>query len=188
MAESKQNKSLIIFSKQDWLCYALIFAATILSYWSVLSVDFVFDTPLNLHDAALQKYIQSINLKSILTGSRAWTWLTFAFNYELSGLNPFWFRLTNVVINALCGCAVYILVKQLAGLIEDKQHRWKQSEISLEGVLIALFLVLHPISEFVTAYVVQRFVLLATLFALISVSCLLQGLLTKNQSQIMASD
>src|SRR5215469_10833857 len=94
--------------------YALLIAALLLTaivYWPGLSGAFVFDDYPNIVDnAGVQP--SHANLSSLVSAalsspssefSRPLASLSFAVNYLFTGLNPYWMKLTNLVIHLLNG-------------------------------------------------------------------------------------
>ncbi len=87
---------------------------------------------------------------------RPLTTLSFALEYKCWGLNPFGYRLTNILLHTLNAFFVYLLVFRI----------FKKKRLSSYASI--LFCVL-PVQEWVVNYVVGRSDLLETLFSLLSV-------------------
>ena len=150
-------------------CIALILAAV---YWAGLSGGFFFDDGPNL------LVVPGLRLDTLSWDAlqQAWTsgtagplgrpvaMLSFALNYYFAGFNPFAFKLTNLLVHALCGVLVYAvtlhLVKELpTGPLQD------QLASRIAAVAAAIWL-LHPIQVLAVLYVVQRMTSLSALFLL----------------------
>lgn len=87
---------------------------------------------------------------------------SFAVNYFLAGMSPYWFRLTNVAIHIGAALLVWRLLARL----------YPAPLISLFGGL--LFLV-HPLQTQAVTYIVQRMAGMATFFFLLSVYLYIRG-------------
>ncbi|MBI5252635.1 MAG: tetratricopeptide repeat protein [Desulfomonile tiedjei] len=95
--------------------------------------------------------------------SRPLMMLTHYFNYILTGMNPVFFRLVNILFLAGAGAAVAVLaalVLQSAGLpVEDSRRK-----IPILGVILGLILVVHPIQALSVMYIWQREAIAACFF------------------------
>jgi tetratricopeptide (TPR) repeat protein len=129
-----------------------------------LSGDYVFDDSANI----LENTKIAINtldwngLKSaFLSGGagplgRPISMLTFALNHYFTGFNPFYFKLTNLIIHSINGILVYFLILQIL------------KKLSLSFALSVSFIwLVHPLNLTSVLYVVQRMTSLSTLFGLI---------------------
>lgn len=150
-------------------CIAFILAAV---YWAGLSGGFFFDDGPNL------LVVPGLRLDTLSWDALQQAWasgtagplgrpvamLLFALNYYFTGFNPFAFKVTNLLVHALCGVLVYAvtlhLVKELpTGPQEDQQA-------SRVAAVTAAFWLLHPIQVLAVLYVVQRMTSLSALFLL----------------------
>jgi hypothetical protein len=142
-------------------------------YWSGLPGDFFFDDSPNL------LMVPGLRLDTLTWDALQQAWdsgtagplgrpvamLTFALNYYVHGFNPFAFKLTNLLIHALCGVLIYAVAQQLfktasiAG--QDNPQASKRT-----AAVVAAFWLLHPIQLLAVLYVVQRMTSLSALFLL----------------------
>ncbi len=95
------------------------------------------------------------------------TWLSFALDHALWGLNPLGYHFTNVVLHGVNAWLVYLLAFRSLRLSaeEDRNlsvHRWT-------AVLAALLFSLHPLRVESVAWATQRRDLLAAFFLLLTV-------------------
>ena len=150
------------------LLLLLLLATTVLAYWSGLHGYFSFDDAANLIDNnALQTRGPSwwaAAWQAMWSGSagplhRPIAMLSFWINLMTSGMDPFWFKLTNLVIHGINGLLVYGLLRQLA------LARGHPSGDRLALLAAGLFL-LHPLQLTSVLYVVQRMTSLAATFML----------------------
>lgn len=148
----------------------ILCALTSALYWPGLKGGFFFDDAANiLEPEAIQLSVLSVNhlLDVIDTGiagplGRPISLVSFALNHYLSGFDPFYFKLTNLILHCINGILVFFLTRLLitAAFQQDKR------EISVAALLIATAWAIHPIQLTSVLYVVQRMTSLATLFVL----------------------
>lgn len=127
--------------------------ATVIAYWPAIRAEFVFDdfalpfTQIEFARAGLMKW---------LAGTRPVLMFSFWANFVTSGLQPFAYHLTNVLLHLAAGVLVFVIARRLLGLAgEDCARRdW----LAVAGA--ALFL-LHPIQTESVAYVASRSELLS---------------------------
>jgi len=98
--------------------------------------------------------------------------LTFLFNFETTGANPFWFKLTNLVIRLINGMLGYFLVRGLFDVVTPGQSSVWRGRVA--AVVMGAW-ILAPINQSTVFYVVQRMQLLSTLFILLSLLAYLAG-------------
>ena len=159
-----------------WLVLTLLAALTLFVYWPALHGGFFFDDSANFVDNA-DLHVNSLRLgdwiKAALalagTGQfRALSLLSFAANFYLTGLDPFWLKLTNVGIHLLNGILLFLLLRELFGLwslADDKHGRnFTQPRFDLIAAIVAGAWLLLPINLTGVAYVVQRMESLANVF------------------------
>lgn len=156
------------------LSLLLLAAAT---YWPGLSGGFVFDdypsivnnTSLRLFEGSISSLIDA-SLGSISSPSgRPLSLASFAVNYHLTGVEPFYFKLTNLCIHLVNGLLVYLLVRQLwTRLTADAHANWA-------ALWVAAVWLLHPINLTPVLFVVQRMTSLAGFFTLAAVCLYLFG-------------
>lgn len=177
------------------ILFAILLVAAV--YWPGLHGSWLFDDYPNIVD---NKGIQpsSIGIATLYNAAlsspaselkRPLASLTFAANFLLSGLDPFWMKLTNLFIHLGNGCLVFTFVRRLLRLTYRRQAVWSRSPnpvttayecfqwtdhdanswISLNSRLalsIAIAWMLLPINVTGVLYVVQRMESLANLFVL----------------------
>jgi hypothetical protein len=91
--------------------------------------------------------------------------LSFALNHYFSRLNPFAFKLTNLVIHSLNGVLIYFVGYQLLDSLRQRQNL---KHISLWASLLAVAWMIHPIQLTSVLYVVQRMTSLSAFFLLLA--------------------
>jgi hypothetical protein len=92
----------------------------------------------------------------------------------MTGLDPYWMKLTNLIIHLSNGLLVFLLTKNLLALTKKKQAQSPSvtgnaapGHVSITAVLVATGWMLLPINLTSVLYVVQRMESLANLFVLI---------------------
>ena len=153
-----------------WLLLAAL-VVTIAVYWPGLSGGFLFDDYPNIVDnhevqpsqASFSSLVGAALSSPSSEFKRPLASLSFATNYLISGLDPYWMKLTNLVIHLLNGLLVFLLARSL--LLTVYAGAGKRA-----GVLAALITaswMLLPINLTGVLYVVQRMESMANLFVLL---------------------
>jgi len=104
-------------NRRDWWLLLAFVVLTAAVYWSGLSGGFVFDDFPNIvdnhgvqpHDATLASLVNAALSSPASEFKRPLASLSFAMNYLASGLDPYWMKLTNLVIHLLNGWLVFLL-------------------------------------------------------------------------------
>lgn len=146
---------------------------TFLAYRPGLDGPFVFDDYNNIvYNDTLR--IDRLTVRdlydAVMSGTagplkRPLTMATFAVNHALTGIAPYWFKLTNLVIHLLNGCLVFLFCRRLLelGLHESNQRSPRNDFIALAA---AALWVAHPVQLTSVLYVVQRMTSLSATFVL----------------------
>ncbi len=131
---------------------------------------FFFDDSINIIESPWVK-LSEFSIESMLgvweSGvagplGRPLSMLSFAINYYFSGFDPFYFKLTNLIIHFLNGMLLYFLVTLFSKA--DNSKGVAESRL-FAGIVVGLWLV-HPIQLTSVLYVVQRMTSLAAMFTL----------------------
>ena len=205
-----------------WLLLAaLVLTAAI--YWPGLSGGFLFDDYPNIIDnqgvqpkhAGIATLVNAALSSPSSEFKRPLASLSFALNYLASGLDPFWMKLTNLVIHLLNGLAVFLLARVLLrcdvqepfAAISSKSAILAQQEkddtkadspekntlrdikfhAGIVSVLIAAGWMLLPINLTSVLYVVQRMESIANLFVLLGLLGYVTGRLNMLATQRAAN-
>lgn len=157
---------------------------TVIVYWQGLYGSFLFDDYPNIVDNhGLQPKDASIAaLASAALSSpssefkRPLASLTFAVNYLLTGLDPFWMKLTNLVIHLLNGLLAYVVsLRIIKALPRSQGDEQAKTPANLIAALIASAWLLLPINLTAVLYVVQRMESVANLFVLLGLALYIQS-------------
>ncbi|SHM30268.1 hypothetical protein [Rhodanobacter sp. OK091] len=162
----------------------LVFLAiTAAVYWPGLRGSYLFDDYPNIvdnpgvqpPDTSLSSLINAALSSPASDFKRPLASLSFAINYRVSGLDPFWMKATNLFIHLLNGLLVFLLARAL--LLVRKEDVPVANGISsvesdvaragIVGALVAGGWMLLPINLTGVLYVVQRMESMANLFVLI---------------------
>ena len=145
----------------------LIALVTCVVYSNTLGVPFHFDDKSYITENAKIRELANF---SDLSGTRYFTFLSFALNYSAGGLDPTGYHVVNTIIHGVNGLLVWTLLTFLlrtpaflrAGAIG------KCRLVGFVPIAAALLFVAHPIQIQAVTYITQRFASLATLFYLLS--------------------
>ncbi len=162
----------------------LIVAATALAFWPGLLGDFVFDDFPNIAtNPAFAQPVRSLaDLWEVILSSpassvgRPLAVITFAGNFIATGLDPFWFKLTNLMLHAVNGVLLWWFIRRLWSMPElsncfaraDTDPR----RASLWFALCWSALAIHVSALFL---IVQRMELLAHTFVMMSLIVYVDG-------------
>jgi len=184
------------------LILAIAFVATISVYWSGLHGAFLFDDYPNIidnpgvqpTDASLASLANAALSSPASEFKRPLASLSFAANYLAAGLDPYWMKLTNLVIHLLNGLLVFLLTRLLlqstyvrkwphavvgapssepqatqpdARSVTTKDTDERQRHAGVSAAFVAACWMLLPINLTAVLYVVQRMESLANLFVLL---------------------
>jgi len=153
-----------------WILAAAL-VITAVAYWPGLQGGFLFDDYPNIVD---NKGVQPVDasLPSLVAAAlsspssefkRPMASLSFAANYLVTGLDPYWMKLTNLVIHLLNGLLAFLLASALLRTLPTAQN----PHAGIVASLIAAAWMLLPINLTAVLYVVQRMESLANLFVLL---------------------
>ena len=160
------------FRQRDRGWVLSLLAAVGLVYLPFLGSPFVFDDLPFFSGNSASQFAGSplqFNLRWLPYASMGWTW---AFFIEA----PHFYRLGNALLHASNVILLFYLLRQLVGaVIEDNE----KSSVATWGAWFgALVFACHPVAVYAVGYVIQRSILLATLFALAMQLAYVRGLLT----------
>lgn len=170
-----------------WLIMAIAMLVTTAVYWYGLYGSWLFDDYPNIvgnHDLQITNtHLPSLVRAALSSPSsefkRPLASLSFAANFLIAGLDPFSWKLTNLVIHLLNGVLVFLLARTLLGSTEPGRVRNRKrleqepspttaaaTHAGIIAALIAAGWMLLPINLTGVLYVVQRMESLANLFVL----------------------
>jgi protein O-mannosyl-transferase len=172
---------------RSWCLLGLALLLTAIIYWPGLSGGWLFDDYPNIvdnhgvqpADASLSSLARAALSSPSSEFKRPLASLSFAANYLVSGLDPYWMKLTNLAIHLLNGLLVFLLTRQLLGSLRSSAEAADTSvengpapgaHHGREGLLAALIAaawMILPINLTGVLYVVQRMESMANVFVLL---------------------
>lgn len=157
------------------IAVACILGLTAATYWPGLSGPFVFDDITNivyvpqLHITELRwDTLEQAALAVPQQGplGRPLAYLSFGLNYYFAGIQPHYFKITNVAIHLLTAAALFVLSLTLGRRLRDGATA--SSLPVLYGALIVVAVwALHPLNLTSVLYIVQRMTSLSALFTVL---------------------
>lgn len=161
------------FRRHDRGWVLSLFAAVCLVYLPFLGSAFVFDDLPFFFSNAPDYYANSLfhfDLRGLPYASLGWTVAIF------SDVVPHFFHLGNALLHAANVILLFFLLRQLVGaVIADNEN---SSAVTWGAWFGALFFAIHPVAVYAVGYVIERSILMATFFSLITQLAYCRGLLT----------
>lgn len=172
---------------QLWILIAALLTTTAI-YWPGLHGDFIFDDYPNIienqsvqpHDASWASLVGAALSSPSSEFKRPLASLSLAANYLTTGLDPFWMKLTNLVIHLLNGLLVFLLARALLRCISKDES----TRTDAVAALIAACWMMLPINLTAVLYVVQRMESMANAFVLLG----LIGYVTGRRRMLKTAD
>lgn len=181
-------------SRSGWRLLALALLVTALVYWPGLHGGWLFDDFPNIvdnkgvqpGDASFLSLINAAFSSPSSEFKRPIASLTFAANFLMSGIDPFWMKLTNLLIHLINGALVFIFARMLLRLLPFEtgsstrlraysQGAQPDQRPTLLALLIATAWMVLPINLTAVLYVVQRMESLANIFVLLGLIGYVRG-------------
>jgi tetratricopeptide (TPR) repeat protein len=146
-------------------------------YWGSLRHPPIFDD-LQLRDYAFRTYYADATTR---LGLRWLSDATFGWIYSGLGKDLLWQRLANVLLHAGVALALYgFLARLFRAVLDDPASR----RLALAGALLFL---LHPVAVYGVAYLIERSIVMATLFSVLALWLVLEGLLRRSWGWYLAA-
>jgi protein O-mannosyl-transferase len=154
----------------------LLLIAVVFVYGNFLHNPEVFDDrPFFMFDKTLDHFrgFHPLEVRWLPYFTIAWT-AQFSLKYV-------WFRLAGLLLHAATGIALFFFLERLFGLVLKREgtlpggvpHEWV-------AFFCALFFLWHPVAVYGAAYLIQRTIVMATLFSLLALYVYMRGL-TENR-------
>lgn len=153
-------------------------------YYPGLQGPFIFDDWQNLvqneHIRIDNLNFSSLQQAAYSTSSgvlkRPISMLSFALNYYATGADPYFFKLTNLLIHLANGIGIFILTLLLLGAFRQRmQTALSQWHVRWTSAMIAAAWLLHPLNLTSVLYIVQRMASLASFFIICGLILYLWG-------------
>lgn len=174
------------------LCILAVIIVTCLVYTPGLSGGFLFDDTINIIEnpkvLANSFEWQELYRAAFSYGSggfnRSISMLSLGINHALTGLDPFYFKLTNLVIHLLCGIGLWLLSRLLLNAYRIRyQLELVDNEIEWISIAVSAVWLLHPFNLTSVLYIVQRMASLTALFMIFGLMLYVAGRLRQLQGQ-----
>ena len=135
-----------------WWLWAAAFGAALvaalLAYGPALQGEFLFDDE---HMQFAQPHPEAVPLSAWVAGSRPLINLSYWLNYQLGGVSPLGYHLTNIVLHTIAALLVFLIVRKILELAALPVRR----AMIVAGFCAAIFL-LHPVQTESVAYISGR--------------------------------
>ena len=154
---------------------ALILLLTVFIYWAGLKGDYVFDDSANILENS-KVAITNLDYNSLKAAygsgdagplGRPISMLSFALNHYFTGFDPFYFKLTNLLIHLINGVLICFLSLFILNWI-NKDKKLTDKTISTIALIISAIWLVHPLNLTSVLYIVQRMTSISTLFGLLA--------------------
>ncbi len=158
------------------LAVGIIVIAALGAYHNSFSGPFIFDDIESIPDNPTIQHIsdslfppndgQAVQRRPIVN-------LSLAINYWLGGLEPSGYHIFNLSVHILTGLLLFGIVRRTLALTAIEQRLGKSS--TPLSLAIALIWIVHPLGTDAVTYVIQRTELLAGLFYLLCLYCVIRS-------------
>jgi hypothetical protein len=169
-------------NRWSWFLLLIAMVITAATYSTGLSGGYLFDDYPNIienhgvqpESASIPELVRAVLSSPASEFKRPLASLSFAINYLVTGLDPYWMKLTNLMIHLLNGLLVFLLTRELLQSIgahteasSGNGSAANIARISIVAALAAASWMLLPINLTAVLYVVQRMESMANLFVLL---------------------
>ena len=160
--KKKDGKNTFFYSRHEVLVCLFLVVTTLAVYWQVENHKFINldDTQYITKNQHVQKGLasESITWAFSITDISYWhplTWLSLMLDYELYGINPRGYHLTNVALHTLNALFLFLFLRWMTGSL------WRSA-------FVAALFALHPLNVESVAWAVERKNVLSTFFWLLT--------------------
>lgn len=156
-----------------WIFVILLLAAVVALYGQFLWNPIIFDDlPFFMVDNAGNQPVSTYHFS--LFQLRSLPYATLAWTKEWFGLDLISFRVGNLLLHAAVVLALFFFLKELFDAVYRSRDA-KGLSTQLAAFFAALLFALHPVATYATGYLVQRTIILATCFSLLSMLSYVYG-------------
>ena len=157
---------------------------TFLAYYRSLHAPLIFDDVIYISPSKLKNLPDYFSLHA-----RSVANLSFALNYQLSGMNLAAFRMTNVLFHMISGMLAFLLTRITLGLPYMRNRYGKFNDpgtpLYISFCVAALFL-LHPIQTSAVNYITQRMAIMAVMFSFAGIILYVKAALTNGKQALFS--
>ncbi len=153
-----------------WLAPLLIVVVTLAAFFPALMNGFVnWDDDKILYDNPYYRGLGWVQLKWMFTTFlmghyQPLTWLSFAFDYQLWGMEPFGYHLTSLLLHAANSVLFYFVSRRLLCAAFSTSYEEMNWRLDLSAGLSALLFAIHPLRVESVAWATERRDVLSGLF------------------------
>jgi len=152
---------------------SMLLLATTLLYGQFLHNPIIFDDqPFFTEDAYGHQPVDNFQYSPLEL--RSLPYATLAWSKALFGLDLMHFRIENLLLHAAVTVVLFFFLAQIFALLLPERGK-QQFSLAVLAFCAALLFALHPIGVYATGYLVQRTMLMATLFSLLALLSYLHG-------------
>lgn len=146
--------------------------ACLVIYGKFLNNPLIFD---DMHSVQTDKFLNAYSWMFDFT-LRWFSYATFSWTHKLFGINLSWHRIVNLALHVAVVLSLYALLQRIfkAVLTNDSEEWHSSARIAFWGALI---FAVHPVAVYATGYLIERSIVMATLFSILTLTCFLRGLL-----------
>jgi hypothetical protein len=162
----------------------IILIITFFTYKAGLSGGFVLDDgPTLINNASFRIHdLQADTLKRAAFSNdagplkRPISMLSFSLNYYATGINPYYFKLTNLIIHLLNGIGIFALTTLLFRIYQQRfQPALSAANTQWISLAVSSSWLLHPFNLTSVLYVTQRMTSLSAFFTIVGLVLFLRG-------------
>jgi len=154
----------------------MIAAVGMIFYASALSYPLAFDSLSNLNPNHLQKIANAFHSNSLaMLQQRSVAWLSFILSPDLS---PYSFALGNIIIHCLNAILLFIFSQLI--FTAGGEIKINSTKLMWLSFFAAIIFIVHPVAVYAVAYHIQRSILLAVFFSLLTFIFFICGYQKKN--------
>lgn len=167
-----------------FFCLIAALAATFLVYQRGLSGPYLFDDGPNItrnESLAIHDLNPATLKRAAFSGHsgpslRPLSMMSFAVNQYATGQDPYYFKLTNLVIHLFNGAGIFVLSWLLLGFYRKRfEPGLPEAQVQWISLAVAASWLLHPFNLTSVLYVVQRMTSLSALFSIWGLALFLWG-------------
>lgn len=158
-----------------WLVPLFIFVLTFAVFSSTIQNDFVnWDDDQNLLDNERYRGLSWTHLRWIFTNIhlgvyQPLSWLLWAVEYQLWGLNPAGYHLVSLLLHATSAVVFYFIAMRLLGLAMNCEPQKEDHSLRVASALAALLFAIHPLRVEIVSWVSAQPYALSGLFFFLSI-------------------
>lgn len=153
--------------RQFFIAPVIILVAVVALYGGFLYSPIVFDDTYFFLPGAPERFLSHMGLYP-----RTLAYVTIALTWKWLGAGLLAFRIQSLLLHAATAISLYLFLLQVQTTLTKDTHK----PSLLLPLLATLIFALHPVAVYGAAYLIERTIVMATLFALLSWICFLRGL------------